>query len=485
MFRKLDKLIIKAFIGPFVATFFITLLVLVMQFFWLYIDDFVGKGLGAGVILEFIWFQSAALVPLALPLAILLSSLMTFGNLGESFELVAIKSSGISLLRFMRPLFFVTLFICGIAFLFSNYIIPVANLKSRTLLTDIVYAKPAFDLKEGVFYDKINGFAIKIGKKEANDSIIRDVIVYEQGNPLQDNFIIAKSGIMRILENKRYLEFNLKDGWRYQERGDNSGNGNTDYIRIGFKEYKKQFDLSSFQFTRTADSVNKNNERMRSMRQLESTIDSLEKEVNTLRQRLQKDIFYPLQFLKYLDSSWASETPLKNTTGTSSFKAVKDFAELLPDSARRSVNESAISQINTLRVNAEITRSNLKSKETDLRKHKIEWHRKLSLSLACLVLFLIGAPIGSIIRKGGLGTPMIFAIAFFMVFYFSSNTGEKFAREGSLSAFAGMWLATFLLVPLGIFLTYKAMKDSNLLNKEFYYRMGRLLAAFFKRASRS
>ena len=166
MFKKLDKLIIKAFVGPFIATFFITLLVLVMQFFWLYIDDFVGKGLGIDVVLKFIWYQSAVLVPLALPLAILLSSLMTFGNLGESFELVAIKSAGISLLRFMRPLFFVSSFICGIAFLFSNYIIPVANLKSRTLLTDIVYAKPAFDLKEGVFYDKINGFAIKIGKKE-------------------------------------------------------------------------------------------------------------------------------------------------------------------------------------------------------------------------------------------------------------------------------------------------------------------------------
>ncbi len=146
---------------------------------------------------------------------------MTFGSLGESFELVAIKSAGISLLRFMRPLFFISLIVSGIAFLFSNYIIPVAFLKSRTLLTDIVYAKPAFDLKEGVFYDKINGFAIKIGKKEVNDSIIRDVIVYEQGNPVQDNFIIAKSGVMRVTEDKRYLEFNLKDGWRYEEKGDN------------------------------------------------------------------------------------------------------------------------------------------------------------------------------------------------------------------------------------------------------------------------
>jgi len=169
VFKKLDILIIKAFIGPFIATFFITLVVLVMQFFWLYIDDFVGKGLGPDIVLRFIWYQSAVLVPLAMPLAILLSSLMTFGNLGESFELVAIKSAGISLLRFMRPLLIVATFLSAAAFMFSNFIIPVAWLNSRTMLSDIVYAKPAFDLKEGVFYDKINDFVIKIVKKEAND----------------------------------------------------------------------------------------------------------------------------------------------------------------------------------------------------------------------------------------------------------------------------------------------------------------------------
>jgi lipopolysaccharide export system permease protein len=474
VFKKLDKLIIKAFVGPFVATFFITLFVLVMQFFWLYIDDFVGKGLGIGVVLEFIWYQSAALVPLALPLAILLSSLMTFGNLGESFELVAIRSSGISLLRFMRPLFILTFFICCIAFLFSNYIIPVANLKSRTLLSDIVFAKPAFDLKEGVFYDKINGFAIKIGKKEPNDSVIRDVIIYEQGNPLQDNFIVAKSGIMRVTDNKRYLEFNLQDGWRYQERGDVVANDNTEYIRVRFKEYKKQFDLSSFQFNRTADSVNKNNERVYSMRQLDVVIDSLEKQVAVLQERLNKNIYKVQRFVKYLDSNWAQ-------TNVKTFKPVKSFDELLPDSARKSVGERALSQVNSLRVANEIAANDLREKKIILEKHKIEWHRKISLSLACLVLFLIGAPLGSIIRKGGLGTPLVFAIVFFMLFYFSSNTGEKFAREGGMSAFAGMWLATFILVPIGLFLTYKAMRDSQLFNKEFYYRIAGFFISKFRK----
>jgi len=411
VFKKLDKLIVKAFIGPFIATFFITLLVLVMQFFWLYIDDFVGKGIDTNVIFEFIIYQSAVLVPLALPLAILLSSLMTFGNLGESFELVAIKSAGISLLRFMRPLFFVCILLAGVAFAFSNYVIPVANLKSRTLLTDIVWSKPAFDLKEGVFYDKIPNFAIKIGKKEANDSVIQDVIIYEQGNPLQDNFIIAKSGVMRVTPNKRFLEFNLKDGWRYQERGNYYNTGNTEFIRIGFKEYRKQFDLSTLGFNnRTADSVNKNNERMFSMRQLEKAIDSLKRENRLLRDQTEKEMLRQFHFVTFIDTAWKKDS----LPDISQLKPVKSFDELLPDSAKTSVNQNIRNIAGSIRMGNESMLNTLKDKERNLRKHKIEWHRKIVLSLACIILFLIGAPLGSIIRKGGLGTPLIFAIIFFM-----------------------------------------------------------------------
>ena len=475
MVKKLDILILKAFIGPFIATFFITLLVLVLQFFWLYIDDFVGKGLSTGVIFEFIWYQSAVLVPLALPLAVLLSSLMTFGNLGESFELVAIKSAGISLLRFMRPLFYVTLIICGIAFLFSNYIIPVANLKSRTLLSDIVYAKPSFDLREGIFYDKLSGFAIKVGKKEKNDTIIRDVIIYEQNNQLQDNIIIARSGVMRTSDNKRFLEFNLKDGWRYQERG-NQGSTNTEFIRLGFKEYKKQFDLSSFAFTRTADSVNKNNQKMLSLRQLETAIDSLKREIKKIRTRVKNEVLASMKFVNYLDSGW-------NNTGAinEKFKSAKTLEELLPDSVKATINLSVPGVVSMIRTTNEVAAGELVEREKDLRLHRIEWHRKITLSIACLVLFMIGAPLGSIIRKGGLGTPLVFAIIFFMVFYFLSNMGEKAAKENAMDPVLGMWLATFLLVPMGLFLTYKALRDSQFLNKEFYFRSGRKFRKLFSK----
>ncbi len=479
MIKKLDKLIVKAFIGPFIATFFITLLVLIMQFFWLWIDDFVGKGLDAGIIMKFIWYQSAVLVPLALPLAVLLSSLMTFGNLGESFELVAIKSAGISLLRFMRPLFIVSLFISATAFLFSNYVIPVAWFKSRTLLNDIVFAKPAFDLKEGVFFDRLNGFAIKVGKKEANDSIIRDVIVYEQGNNLQDNFIIAESGVMRTSADKRYLEFNLHDGWRYQEKGENnySKEVKTDYIRLGFKEYKKQFDLSAFLFTASDDSMQRTNEKVYSMRQLNIAIDSLAKEADKVKQDAYKAPFlHVFQFSRFIDS-----VPVAKANADSSLLAATSVDELLPDSLQRSIEEIVISQANSLKSSLSIAQSNIQEKEKNLGRHKIEWHKKLVLSSACMLLFLVGAPLGSIIRKGGLGSPLIAAISFFMVFYFSTTLGEKFAKEGTLTPFSGMWLAAFILLPIGLFLTYKAMRDSQLFNKEWYSRSARALRRFFNR----
>src|SRR5689334_10968217 len=308
-----------------------------MQFFWLYIDDFVGKGLGVGLILEFIGYQSTSLVPLALPLAVLLSSLMTFGNLGDSYELVAIKSAGISLLRFMRPLFVVSLFISALAFLFSNYIIPVSNLKSRTMLTDIVYAKPAFDLKEGVFYDKIPGFSIKVGKKEENDSVIRDIIIYEQKDFLRDNFIVSSDGIMRIADNKRDLEFILKNGWRYEERG-NPG-APTDFIRLGFKEYKKSFDLSSFGLQqRTADSVNRNNARMLSMRQLNVAIDSIKIVNGKIGTQVKSGALSVIPVATNIDSNWKQ--------GKKPWKGIKkSFADFIPDSIRKIVKQRADAKI--------------------------------------------------------------------------------------------------------------------------------------------
>lgn len=462
MIKKLDKLIIKAFIGPFIATFLISLFVLVMQFFWLYIDDLVGKGLDVFTILRLIGYVAATAVPLALPLALLLSSIMTFGNLGESFELVAIKSAGIPLLRFMMPLLIVAFLISGVAFLFANNIIPVANLKLNSLKYDIIVTKPALDIKEGVFYDKIEGYVIKVGKKDKDDSTIRNVVIYEKTFTAQDNFLIAKSGVMRVTPDKRFLEFTLRDGWNYQENG-NRYSTNTDFIRLGFKEYKKDLDLSSFQMNRTEDSLFRWDPKMLTVHQLNLSIDSISRLRSENLNRLKAQVKSALSFYKYEDGVWRLPDSLKN-------KRVKNFADIIPDSLQFTNYERAVSSISSVKSSIDIAQTDYSSTEQLLRKNHVEWNRKFSLSFACIVLFMIGAPLGSIIRKGGLGSPLVFAVVFFVLFHLLNTFGEKFAKQGVTSAFTGMWLSTFVLVPVGIFLTSKAMRDSQLFNKEFYYR---------------
>jgi lipopolysaccharide export system permease protein len=469
--KKLDRLILNAFVGPFIATFFITLFVLVLQFFWLYIDDFVGKGLDLMTIGQVIFYFASTAVPLALPLAVLLSSIMTFGNLGETFELVAIKAAGIPLLRFMRPIMFVSFIICGIAFLFNNYMIPVANLRLNRLKYDIINKKPAFDLREGTFYTNIPGYAIKVGKKEKDDSTLQDIIIYEKDYNLQDNIIIANSGIMKVSDDKRFLEFKLRDGWRYSERGARL-NTNTEYIRLGFKEFKKVFDLSSLQLSKTEDSLFKDNYQMLSVRQLNSAIDSLENIHSFYRKKVLGDINPYLKFQKQVDSGWNK---------VAATAAVDSFAQIVPTSVMVSINEKTLSQLAMVKSSLDITTIEYLAREKSLRLHQIAWHEKFTLSIACFVLFLIGAPLGSIIRKGGLGTPLVFAVIFFVVFFLLNNFGKKFSKEDVLQPVLGMWMATFILVPVGIFLTWKAMHDSQLFNKEYYFRAFRKIQPFLSR----
>ncbi len=472
MIKKLDKLIIGAFIGPFIATFFITLFVLVLQFFWLYIDDIVGKGLDLFTIARFILYVCATLVPLALPLAVLLSSIMTFGNLGETFELVAIKSAGIPLLRFMRPLFITSLVICGIAYLFNNYIIPVAQLKMQTLKYDIIVSKPAFDIREGVFYDKIDGYIIKIGKKEKDGSTIRDILIFQHNYTLlQDFATVAESGKMTISPDKKFLEFNLKNGWNYQVKGPRNSI-NTELIRMGFVEYKKVFDLSSFKLNKTDDSAFKNNYQMLNMRQLGTTIDSIKHTTGAYSKQSLGTFKSVLRTLTYLDSPWKAQALVLKTD---------TFQNILPDSAKRPVLERVFNTINNLKSNFDLSSIAYENDRANLRLHQMAWHEKITMSIACLVLFLIGAPLGSIIRKGGIGMPLIFAVIFFVIFFLLNNFGRKFVKEDVMQPIAGMWMATYTLLPLGIFLTYKAMNDSQLFNKEFYYRFFRKFRASRKK----
>lgn len=467
MFKKLDRLILRAFIGPFIATFLIALFVLVMQFFWLYIDDMVGKGLDLGTIFTLIGYVAGTCIPLALPLALLLSSIMTFGNLGESFELVAIKSAGIPLTRFMRPLTFVTILLSGVAFLFSNNIIPVINLKMTRLKYDIITAKPAFDIKEGTFYNKLDGFVIKIGKKDKDNRTIHEVIIFEKNVGLQDNILIAKTGTMSSAPDKKSLLFVLKDGWRYEESG-NTGTLNTQFTRTGFKEYQKILDLSSLSKNESSEEGFKSDPKMFTLRQLTPAIDSLSEgdTIFYLRSKGELGAFSPLS--RYQDSTWAKDT-IKITKG------IQSYAQTLSDSMRMELGRRISSNVQQMKTTANVIRNDYNSAGENFRKYVIEWHRKFTLSAACILLFLIGAPLGSIIRKGGLGSPLLFAIIFFVVFYLFNTIGEKIAKQGVVAAWEGMWLSSAVLLPIGIFLMVKAMNDAELFSKEKWYRLSKFV----------
>lgn len=477
MIKKLDKLILKSFIGPFIITFFIAFFVLMMQGLWKYLDDLVGKGLDFITIGKFLWYVSASMLTLAMPIAILISSIMTFGNLGESFELVAIKSSGISLLRFMRPLIWVALLLCGITFIFGNYVIPYANLKFVALYNDIYFKKPAFDLKEGVFFTHIPNYAIKAGKKDADGKTIHNVLIYDRTNQLQNNSIIAETGVMRTSDDKKFLEFNLENGYRYQENG-NIGDTATEFIRLGFKSYKKLFDISSLQKQNTNDSVYRGNFKMLSAGQIDRSLDSLNKLYDTLNARSGRVFDIYMHYTNIADSAWK-----KNPA--SAVVKYNRFDSILPDSARRQVTDNAINTVMSLKNNVETTSAEQENRRSEILYHHIEWHRKFSLSMACFVLFFLGAPLGSIIRKGGLGMPLVVAIIFFLIFHLLNMFGEKFVKESFLSPFLGMWLAVLVLTPVGIFLTYKAMHDSQLFSKEFYYRSFKRIRKIFGTFKRS
>lgn len=480
MFKKLDILVIRAFIGPFFATFTIALFVFTLQFFWLYLDDMVGKGINTIVLLKLIGFVVVHWVPLALPLSMLLSGIMTFGNLGETFEIVAIKSAGISLLRFMRPLIIVTCIISLIAFIFLNNIIPVAELKLESLKHDIITKQPAFDIKEGVFYNKLRGFVIKIGKKEKDDSTIRNVVIFEGNNVIQDNFITAESGVMRVTADKKFLEFILYNGTRYQEKGQRS-NLQTDYIRMGFKQYSKLLDMSSLAMNSSKEELLERNPKMLSIRQIDYTIDSIKKSNSLVAKRFTKNIQPLFSFTRFEDSGWLKKDTFK-------FKNVASFSKLIPDSIKTSVCQNSVAAVNIAVGNMSTLATEYKTKSESLRVHEIEWHKRFTYSLSCLLLFLIGAPLGSIIRKGGLGTPLVFGIIFFAIFYLLNTFGEKFSKEYVLSSFGGIWLSIIALLPVAIFLIYKASKDSQLFNNEFYFRFFRkikVIVATFKAQKKS
>ena len=448
--RKLHLYLIKSFLPPFIATFFIAIFVLFMQFLWKWVDELIGKGLEIDIIFKFIIYSSTRLVPLALPIAMLIASIMTYGKLAERNELSALKSSGISLIRIITPLFIFSVIISILSFNYSNYILPVANLKSGTLIYDIQKKKPAINIREGEFYNEIDGYTIKVSKKDYLTSMMYNVIIYDHtSEESNDKVIISDSAEMKISENEQYLELKLYNGSSYIEIYNKDRLKNYGHQRINFKENIIRFDLKKFGLKRSNENIYKNHYSMMNIQQLSNSIDSLEKKLEYREEYYSKN--YTDKF--NLKLSTVNDTSLK-TTNTYRSKIEKlDYA------------------INKVRSIKSILKSNsndLNHKKSIINRHKIEWHRKFSLSFACIILFIIGSSLGSIIKKGGYGIPILVSIVIFILYHILNITGEKQVKEVGLDPFIGMWLANLVFAPISLILLYKATTESNLLDFSYY-----------------
>lgn len=478
MVKRLHGFIIKSFLGPFFLTFLICVFVLLMQFLWKYIDDLVGKGLEWNIIVEFFFYASLGVVPMAFPLAMLLASIMTFGNLGENYELVAMKASGISLLRAMKPLIIVAAILTIIAFLFSNNILPRTNLKFGTLLYSVKTQKPEMIVKEGVFSNDIDDFSIRIEKKSRTSNMLYGLMIYDhrdhRGNV---KVAVADSGTMEVAASKKYMTLTLYNGENYEDQKSKKRGKDKKYPfrRDRFSKEVISVPLKGFDFNRKDASIFKNHYRMMNMTQLEFRGDTLFKS-------------YKLRINKFVSSMNYNHTLKRLIINEMKVDSLKKDLAFVPDSivdidslfaskeqsAKKNIATEAVDEArqNVQNISQGMTR--LLKQKKDINKHSIEWYKKFSWSFACFIFFFIGAPLGAIIRKGGLGMPVVVSIFLFITYYMVSISGEKFAREDVWHMFNGMWFSSFIFLGLGIFLTYKAATDSSIMSVETYQ-------VFFKR----
>jgi lipopolysaccharide export system permease protein len=488
-------------------TFFIALFILLMQFLWKYIDDLVGKGLDTYTISQLLFYASATFVPMALPLAVLLSSLMTFGNLGEHYELVALKAAGISVWKIMRPLIYLSFLLSILAFIFSNNVLPVANLKFQSLLYDVRQQKLAFNINEGVFYNGINNYIIRVGEKAKDGRTIYDVKIYDHTDR-QGNISVttAKSGIMEMSPDQKSLIFTLFDGFSYNDIVNTRNyKENRPFERTEFSEQRIKFDLSDFDLARTQEDLFKSHYTMLNIGQLNTFIDSLELKFDDRKERYNQNFLKRFQYLTTIDTAYTGKkntkpavTLAKTDTAYAATKSTKKrlkkdmlssplkveksgdtiptkwpILENFTKSDQSDIVNLALAAGRTTRDNIVFNKNDFIFQAENIRKHEWVWHKKFTLSFACLILFFVGAPMGAIIRKGGLGLPVVISVLFFVIYHVTSIFGEKSAKVGDLDMFFGVWLSSIILLPIGFFLTFKATTDAPLLDADSWRKMFR------------
>lgn len=482
MIKRLYLFMLRSFVPLFVMTFFICLFIVLMQFLWRYIDDLVGKGLGIDVIAELFFYAALTMIPMALPLAILLASLMTFGNLGENFELTAIKASGVSLIKVMRPLTILMVLIAIGAFFFQNNVLPIAQTKMWTLLYSMRQKSPELEIPEGVFYDQIPGVNLFVQSKNRDTGTLYDVMIYDMSGGFENaRVILADSGKLVSASDRVHLYLTLWQGEQFenlQNQGLSSGAGSVPYRRenFDFKEIMLTFDAN---FNRMDEEGMRNQYVGKNIAELQATIDSVTLRIDSIGEGYGKE----LRQTNFLGISPTRTELRRSGPSTSAVPTEVSRPSEVPmdrplnvDSIFHASSSSrALAYLNQAVNKAKRVQSEYQFKGLTIdddrrviRRHAIELQKKFTLSFACIIFFFIGAPLGAIIRKGGLGTPLVISVLLFIFYYIIDNTGYKMARDGKVAVWEGMWLSAAVLLPMGVFLTYKAVRDSAVFNADAY-----------------
>lgn len=464
--KKLDIFIVKSFFMLFIGTFFICLFIFMMQFLWRYVDELVGKGLEMSVMAQFFFYSALTLVPVSLPLAVLLASLITFGNFGERYELLAMKAAGISLLKIMRPLAFFVCGIVGVSFYFQNVVGPIAQAKLGTLILSMKQKSPELDIPEGVFYSEIPDYNLKIAKKDRKTGMLYDVLIYNLKDGFENAHIIyADSGRMEMTADKQHLWLHLFSGDLFENlKSQTMKSQNVPYRRETFQEKHTIIEFNS-DFNMVDGEIMGKQSSAKDMRLLQSSIDSMTVVGDSIGRQYYREVaegnFRSSYSLTKEDTAKIEKADIRAFN-------VDSLYEVASLNQKQKVLSSAVSRAENMSSDLTFKTYTMENNDYSIRKHKTEWHKKITISLSCLLFFFIGAPLGGIIRKGGLGMPVIVSVLVFIIYYIIDNTGYKMARDGKWIVWMGMWTSSAVLAPLGVFLTYKSNKDSVVLNADAY-----------------
>lgn len=467
--KKIDIYLLRNFLGLFLATFFIAIFILLMQFMWLHVSDLVGKGIGLDVLAEFFVYATASVVPLALPLAILLSSLISFGNLAEKFELTAMKAAGISLFRILRPLAFAVALLSVGAFFFSNNVLPKSQMKLWALIFSLRQKSPELQIPVGEFYDEISGYHIYVRNKTPQGELL-NIMIYDYTDGFENaKVMVADTGKLSTSADKRFLLLELINGESFENlnRKQQRATGTTKnipYRRETFTHKRIVIDFAT-DFNRYDESILEDQHVSKNVQQLAQSIDSVHL-VSLERSKEQSDRLIKERYFGRENRRTEVIIPEQVTREQKEEYSLDSLWEKMDIQQQRQVFRVAQENARVYRDQIEYNAIMLDDAQRYIRKHEIELYRKFTLAFACLIFFFIGAPLGAIIRKGGLGAPVVISVILFIIYYIIDNTGYKMAREALWPCWAGMWLSSFVLLPTGIFLTYKAATDSPLFNPE-------------------